>query len=75
MELGGKVKWTANGRNDGIEKMVTRTHESRPFPDGRHLMPGIAPKVSHPPRGEHLHSHLQRKTLRNKDTRHETEVV
>lgn len=75
LELGGKVKWTGKGRNDGIEEMVTRTHESQPFPDGRHPMPGIAPKVSHSPRGEHQYSHLQRKTMRNKDIRCETGTV
>lgn len=75
MEFVGKVTWTVKGRDDGIEEMVTRTHESQPFPDGRHLTPGIASDMSHSPRGEHLHSHFQSKMLRNKDIRHETEAV
>lgn len=74
-ELGRKVKWTVKGRDDSTKEMVSRTHESQPFSDRRHLIPGIAPKVSHFPRGEHLHSHLQRKILRNKGIRRETEAM
>lgn len=74
MELGERVKWTVKGRNGCNEEMVTRTHETCLSPTGDNSCQPLVLKF-HILQSEHLHSHLQRKTLRNKDITRETEAA